>query len=135
METVVKGTNHIRFFSQNATLLPGDSITSASGRYRVRLQSDNHLLIQERTRTEEGKTKWEPVRLSGIARIVTRVWFEPNRRLVVYGNVKGKEQPIYISCNAINAISCVMQDDGNLVLNDSNNRPVWSWYSEGFTAV
>ena len=102
--------------SPNQSLLRGQSLISANGRYRLDMQEDGNLVLY---RTQDGHPLWA----SGTnGHAVSRCIMQSDGNLVIYGfpgaiwatGTNGKPNSFL-----------VVQDDGNLVIYEPN-APVWA---------
>jgi hypothetical protein len=63
--------------------------------------------------------------VSGNGRAILRL--QQDRNLVLYKDTGGSFSPVFQAPNAFgNGNTAIMQDDGNFVLYDQNNQPVWA---------
>ncbi|GAA3626734.1 hypothetical protein [Microlunatus ginsengisoli] len=109
-------------------LNPGNSITSASGRYRFVYQGDGNLVLYD-----GGQPLWAS---NTNGRPVGICIMQGDGNLVIYAR---GGHPIWASGTNGNANSrLVAQDDGNVVIYQPGGHPVWStntWLPSGPTAT
>lgn len=104
-------------------LLPGQSLSSGNGKYRLTYQTDGNLVLY-RTRDNfalwSTKTDGKPAGKCAMQDDGNFVMYKPNGEFI-WASVKNWDIP-----NPCTGKYLVMQDDGNAVIYDDNDNAVWS---------
>jgi len=109
-----------------AALLPGQSLTSANGRYRLLYQSDGNLVLYD---DAEGTATWSSDTIEGGA---GQAVMQGDGNFVLYD---AQGSPVWFTETGGNPNArLVLQIDGNLVVYSAGGEAVWDLFSNSTPA-
>jgi hypothetical protein len=125
---VARGANDV--MRQNEALIPDSYLNSRNGIYYLRMQSDGNLVLYQRvgsvgryrfnaiwsSRTDRRTVSWAVMQADGNLVLYSRLSLSPRYAVWASGSNGRGTPPYYL----------IVQNDGNVVIYDRNNRPIWA---------
>jgi hypothetical protein len=110
--------------SVNSSIVPGQSISSCNGQYRLALQKDGNAVVYNRNN--------KPIWNSGTqGKVVTSLLLQNDGNLVIYGTAN---KALWATMKFGKPRALVIQNDGNLVIYNTSGGVIWNSGSQQISA-